>query len=89
MIPKNVYTLYTCAIDVDECASMMPCDENAECTNLEGSFSCVCNPGYIGNGVTCEPFSKPVYSGICIPVINSLYFMQMMTVVQRFVIIAL
>ena len=39
---------------------MMPCDENAKCINSDGSFSCVCNPGYIGNGKTCELFSKPV-----------------------------
>ena len=49
------------AADVDECRSyMMPCDENAGCINLGGSFSCTCNPGYIGNGKTCAPFSKPI-----------------------------
>ena len=47
-----------CAIDVDECTSRMPCDVNAMCTNSEGSFSCVCNPGYVGNGKTCNLFSK-------------------------------
>ena len=46
--------------DVDECASMMPCDKNAKCTNTDGSFSCSCNPGYIGNGKTCARFSKPI-----------------------------
>lgn len=29
------------------------CDANAECQELDGSFLCFCNKGYIGNGVTC------------------------------------
>ena len=39
---------------------MMPCDKNAKCTNSDGSFSCVCNPGYIGNGKTCAQLGKPI-----------------------------
>lgn len=27
------------------------CHENAECINIDGSFMCECNPGFIGDGV--------------------------------------
>ncbi|MEJ7596839.1 MAG: DUF4215 domain-containing protein [Kofleriaceae bacterium] len=30
------------------------CDPNATCTNTPGTFSCACNAGYVGDGVTCE-----------------------------------
>ena len=44
--------------DVDECESDEDnCHENANCTNTVGSFTCSCNPGYTGDGVTCT--SKP------------------------------
>ena len=46
----------TLIADVNECDSDGDiCSENAiaNCTNLEGSFNCTCNPGYTGNGVNC------------------------------------
>jgi len=43
----------TCA-NIDECtANTDNCDANATCTDTAGSFTCVCNPPYAGNGVTC------------------------------------
>jgi hypothetical protein len=33
----------TC-FDINECA-ISPCDPNATCTNLPGSYMCACNPG--------------------------------------------
>ncbi|MDI1477657.1 FG-GAP-like repeat-containing protein [Polyangium sp. y55x31] len=43
----------TC-VDVDECAAGTDnCDENATCTNTAGSFTCACNAGYEGDGVSC------------------------------------
>ena len=41
--------------DIDECADPAAnnCGENAACSNTEGSFSCACNAGYTGDGVTC------------------------------------
>jgi hypothetical protein len=39
---------------VDRCATEPgPCDANATCTNIPGSFTCACNPGYHGDGFTC------------------------------------
>ncbi|XP_033728198.1 fibrillin-1-like [Pecten maximus] len=29
------------------------CSENADCTNIGGSFSCVCKDGFFGDGLTC------------------------------------
>ena len=42
-------------VDINECGSDDPnnCDENAQCTNTEGSHTCTCNPGYTGDGVIC------------------------------------
>ncbi|XP_072017387.1 lactadherin-like [Amphiura filiformis] len=41
--------------DDDECALPADnnCDTNAACTNTPGSFTCACNTGYSGDGVTC------------------------------------
>ncbi|MEL7368600.1 MAG: calcium-binding EGF-like domain-containing protein, partial [Myxococcota bacterium] len=39
--------------DIDECMTMSPCSDNATCTNQPGSFTCACNDGYTGDGVTC------------------------------------
>ena len=40
--------------DIDECASDVDnCDTNANCSNTPGSFTCACNLGYSGDGLTC------------------------------------
>ena len=40
--------------DINECAmNMSKCDENANCSNNDGSYNCTCNPGYEGNGFNC------------------------------------
>jgi len=30
------------------------CDNNANCTNIPGSYTCKCKIGYSGNGFSCE-----------------------------------
>ncbi|XP_078598285.1 neuropilin-2-like [Branchiostoma floridae x Branchiostoma japonicum] len=43
-----------CNIRVDECADgSNNCSPQATCSDTPESFTCTCNPGYIGNGVTC------------------------------------
>ena len=44
--------------DIDECARGMDitCDMNAACVDINGSFACICNPGYMGNGSICCKF---------------------------------
>lgn len=40
------------ASDLNEC-DKTPCDLNAVCTNVFGSFKCKCNAGFIGDGLNC------------------------------------
>ena len=47
-------------LDIDECTSdLHNCDNNAECEDSIGSYSCTCIPGYSGDGYICS--SKPNY----------------------------
>ena len=40
--------------DINECEENTDnCDCQATCSNFPGGFSCECNPGYEGDGVTC------------------------------------
>ena len=41
--------------NVDECGSeeLNNCNANAVCTDSNGSFTCNCNDGFIGNGIDC------------------------------------
>ena len=40
--------------DNNECTlGTHDCDNKATCTNTDGLFTCACNTGYSGNGVTC------------------------------------
>ena len=41
--------------DIDECTTQThDCSLNGICTNVEGSFQCECQPGFTGDGKTCE-----------------------------------
>ena len=55
--------LFYLTLDIDECsADSSQCDENADCTNSDGSYSCTCRQGFTGNGTvcggTCEAVAK-------------------------------
>ena len=47
-------------IDINECVEEVEdvlCDENAMCIDTEGSYDCICDSGYSGDGFMC--------SGLC------------------------
>lgn len=41
-------------LDINECErDLDDCDENADCMDIDGSFTCVCTSGFSGNGTQC------------------------------------
>ena len=41
--------------DINECKDSDPgCHANATCTNNPGNFSCSCNSGFTGDGISCS-----------------------------------
>ena len=41
--------------DIKECfQTLSPCHQNANCTELSGTFNCSCSEGFEGNGTYCE-----------------------------------
>ena len=58
--------------DIDECATDADnCDTNAACTNTPGGFTCTCNQGYTGDGVTCiGKYTFPLYVIISNNILN-------------------
>ena len=51
----NLWFHFCFTSDVDECsAAASVCDENANCTNTDGSYTCTCGQGYNGDGRTCQ-----------------------------------
>ncbi len=49
--------------DIDECQRNTDnCDaDNAQCTNTAGSFTCMCNEGFTGDGITCSGLISACY----------------------------
>ena len=60
-----LFALHFGSLDIDECSSgTHDCHENANCTNIPGSFNCSCNKGLIGDGRSCAGisfFHPPIY----------------------------
>ncbi len=46
--------------DINECldSTLNDCDGNATCADIDGSYNCTCNEGYIGNGTEFNCFGK-------------------------------
>ena len=41
-------------LDYDECSqNAYECDQNADCINSAGSYTCQCRSGYTGDGHVC------------------------------------
>ena len=52
---KFIRLTFTSYTDVDECNDdRHDCHVNGTCTNTAGSFECVCNDGYFGDGRNCS-----------------------------------
>ena len=46
--------MYLTNADIDECREGTDdCDVNADCADIDGSFTCTCRQGYSGNGIFC------------------------------------
>ena len=51
-VEQKIY--YHIIVDIDECSvNTDNCDINARCNNTDGSYICVCNDGYMGDGQSC------------------------------------
>ena len=51
-----LHVLAMCNIsDINECnTGLHNCDENADCSNTDGSYTCTCKPSFYDNGRKCE-----------------------------------
>ena len=67
--------LETIFLDIDECDSN-PCAMNAACENTEGSFSCSCNEGFNGGGLTLCEGEKALYS-LCLTILGAIFQISM------------
>ena len=54
IIAGLVLNLAACGAVKATCATSS-CDDNATCTDTANSFTCACNAGYTGDGLTCSP----------------------------------
>ena len=53
------------SIDIDECsADSSPCDQNTDCSNSDGSYSCTCKQGFTGDGVSCSGMQNLVFPAV-------------------------
>ena len=59
------YNGNVCENDINECLTNNGgCDSNAICTNIQGSFNCTCQKGYLGDGMNCTGIFSFFFSNI-------------------------
>eukprot|EP00026_Physarum_polycephalum_P002505 Phypoly_transcript_02512.p1 GENE.Phypoly_transcript_02512~~Phypoly_transcript_02512.p1 ORF type:complete len:910 (+),score=55.06 Phypoly_transcript_02512:331-2730(+) len=56
---------YTQCQDIDECAGPNDCSSLATCINIDGSYECLCNSGYTGDGSRCSDINECSSSNNC------------------------
>ena len=50
----SIVTMLYLVADIPECErGLDDCDQNATCINTIGSYDCLCNTGFTGDGFTC------------------------------------
>ncbi|XP_051746711.1 stabilin-2 isoform X3 [Ctenopharyngodon idella] len=63
---KDGYTGEFCEQQTQSCGPNQPCHAHANCVSNNGAFTCVCKPGYQGDGYMCiesDPCSLPHRGG--------------------------
>ena len=68
LMKQIMFHFFIWYVDIDECSGFDMCAELAYCENTNGSFRCICDEGYVGNGVTCEGNYDPI---LCIIITRS------------------
>ena len=59
-----VFIFLSTFIDIDECElGMTDCHENSTCVDTFGSYLCICNSGFSGNGTDCLSMSSVCFDG--------------------------
>ena len=54
----HIFAYFRMFTDVNECGiGTAICSENADCTNTDGSYTCLCLPGLTGDGEVCVGMS--------------------------------
>ena len=48
------YLTQVFVLDVDECLTENNCHFIADCNNTDGSYTCTCKDGYVGDGTFCN-----------------------------------
>ena len=74
-----IYVLYILLLDIDECAlNDDGCDTNADCANIDSSYTCTCKTGWTGDGFTCTGmFTVDIVN--CLNTLASVWFSYIST----------
>ena len=69
ILTLTYWLLSSLTLDIDECNSNGdPCHSNATCTDTEGSYTCVCDEGFTGDGYNCSGRWRLMSSRFCMEI---------------------